>query len=81
MSSDKFMTCRIAADEVRNLADRTAEATREIGEKIEHIRQITQTAIQSMEAGTQRRTGAEKIFKAGSALPGNYGRVTWLTGK
>jgi len=59
----------VVADEVRKLADRTTQATREIGQKIEHIRRITQVTIESMQRGTERAAvGAERTAKAGSAL-------------
>ena len=59
----------VVADEVRKLADRTTQATREIGQKIEDIRRVTEAAILSMQSGTQRTAvGAEKTSKAGDAL-------------
>jgi len=59
----------VVADEVRKLANRTKQATLEIGQKIEEIRRITQLTVESMQRGTQRAAaGTEKTAKAGSAL-------------
>jgi|GEM_PF-493590 len=59
----------VVADEVRKLADRTTNATEEIGESIQAIQQETGAAVQRMDAGTVGvNAGLEKAKEAGSAL-------------
>lgn len=47
----------VVADEVRNLAARTSESTREITQMIERIRNSTAQAVSSMETGVERVSG------------------------
>ena len=59
----------VVADEVRQLAERTAKATNEIGGMIEGILSGTQTAVVSMEAGVvQVNEGLALANQAGDAI-------------
>ncbi|MEO1236758.1 MAG: methyl-accepting chemotaxis protein [Planctomycetota bacterium] len=59
----------VVADEVRKLADRTTQATEEIGESIQAIQTETGSAVQRMDAGTAEVTrGVEKAGAAGESL-------------
>ncbi|MEL7087155.1 MAG: methyl-accepting chemotaxis protein, partial [Planctomycetota bacterium] len=59
----------VVADEVRKLADRTTQATEEIGESISAIQTETGQAVDRMTAGTdQVTTGVEKASAAGASL-------------
>ncbi|USD68212.1 CHASE3 domain-containing protein [Vibrio sp. SCSIO 43136] len=59
----------VVADEVRALADRTTTATKDIGESITSIQQITQQAVEKMASGAQLvQEGLGYASKAGSSL-------------
>ena len=59
----------VVADEVRKLAERTSQATGEIGTMISAIQGETQSAIVSIEAGTgQAKNGAELARQAADSL-------------
>jgi methyl-accepting chemotaxis protein len=59
----------VVADEVRKLAERTTKATKEIGDTIRRMQQVTKGAVASMEAGTHKVAGGvELVHKAGEAL-------------
>ncbi|MEM8739593.1 MAG: methyl-accepting chemotaxis protein [Planctomycetota bacterium] len=59
----------VVADEVRKLADRTTQATEEIGASIQAIQTETGEAVGRMDAGTQQvTTGVEKARAAGESL-------------
>jgi methyl-accepting chemotaxis protein len=59
----------VVADEVRKLAERTTHATTEVSESIRSIQGQTGTAVEGMDAGTQRvRDGVTLAQEAGSAL-------------
>jgi len=59
----------VVADEVRKLAERTTQATEEVANSIREIQSETGTAVQNIEAGTQRvGKGVELANAAGEAL-------------
>lgn len=59
----------VVADEVRKLAERTSQATGEIGQMIRGIQQQTEEAVSSAEAGVQEiDKGRALADKAGNAL-------------
>ncbi|MBJ6726543.1 HAMP domain-containing methyl-accepting chemotaxis protein [Geomesophilobacter sediminis] len=59
----------VVADEVRALAERTTEATREVGEMIKSVQVETKEAIKMMEAGVREvERGTVEAAKSGTAL-------------
>jgi len=59
----------VVADEVRKLAERTTQATKEIGETIVAMQKETKSAVSSMEEGVREvELGAEEAAKSGQAL-------------
>jgi methyl-accepting chemotaxis protein len=59
----------VVADEVRKLAERTGEATKQIHEMIGHIQSRTTEAVKSMKSGDERVTdGREMADQAGTSL-------------
>jgi methyl-accepting chemotaxis protein len=59
----------VVADEVRKLAERTTDATKEIGQTIAAIQSGTREAVASMEEGVKEvNLGAEEAGKSGAAL-------------
>ena len=59
----------VVADEVRKLAERTGNATKEIAEMIRNIQTETKTAVAAMEAGSREvESGVESTRKAGDSL-------------
>ncbi len=59
----------VVAGEVRRLAERTTQATREIAQTIQAVQRETATAVEQMEAGTHLvEQGVAHTAKAGTAL-------------
>ncbi len=59
----------VVADEVRKLAERTSDATREIGNMVNSIRTETETAVQGMRSGaTQVADGVSLVGQASGSL-------------
>jgi len=59
----------VVADEVRKLAERTQQATEEVGSSIREIQDETSKAVQRIEKGTKRvESGVELAGSAGDAL-------------
>ncbi len=59
----------VVADEVRKLADRTTQATKEIGTSIKAIQTETGQAVKRMESGTRQvEQGVELATQAGASL-------------
>jgi methyl-accepting chemotaxis protein len=59
----------VVADEVRKLAERTTEATKEIGDTIAAMQTETKNAVSSMEAGVKEvEVGSVEAEKSGDAL-------------
>ncbi|HLK60020.1 MAG TPA: methyl-accepting chemotaxis protein [Chthonomonadaceae bacterium] len=59
----------VVADEVRKLAERSTEATNEVGTLIDRVKQGVEEAVQAMHASSQEVTdGANRSQEAGQAL-------------
>lgn len=59
----------VVADEVRKLAERTTEATKEVSDSIQGIQSETYAAVKLIEAGSERvGKGVELATEAGNAL-------------
>jgi len=70
----------VVADEVRALAERTTNATREIGLMIKTIQQETKAAVSAMEQGVcEVEKGTGEAAKSGAALEAILARVSAVT--
>lgn len=70
----------VVADEVRALAERTAHATREIGEMIGTIQSETVQAVGAMRRSADQVTaGVEEAYESGEALRSILGQVGEVT--
>lgn len=70
----------VVADEVRKLAERTSEATNQIGETIKAMQTETRQAVVSMEEGVKEvETGTRDARKSGDALKDILARIDELT--
>lgn len=59
----------VVADEVRKLAERTTQATKEIAQMIKTIQEETKRAVEAMESGTKAvESGVDSAKKAGESL-------------
>lgn len=59
----------VVADEVRKLAERTTNATKEVANTVKTVQAETQTAVQAIGAGTQQvESGVKTAGQAGEAL-------------
>ena len=59
----------VVADEVRKLAERTSNATTEIGGMLNGIRNETETAVQGMRSGAEQvKNGVDLVSKASEVL-------------
>lgn len=66
----------VVADEVRKLAERTTDATKEISDMILAIQEETKKAVTSMEAGTKDvEQGVSLANKAGASLEEILGKI------
>ncbi|MFH4557929.1 methyl-accepting chemotaxis protein [Vibrio diabolicus] len=69
----------VVADEVRNLAQRTQQATVEIQEMIAQLQTSAESAVELMEKSVvEAADGNELVFNAGSELDGIVGQVTQI---
>jgi methyl-accepting chemotaxis protein len=70
----------VVADEVRKLAERTTEATKEIGSTIEAMQLETKSAVNSMDEGVKEvETGTAETGKSGDALRDILKQITTVT--
>jgi len=70
----------VVADEVRKLAERTTEATREIGATIQAMQSETKNAVKSMEEGvTEVEKGTSEAAKSEDALTDILSQVGTVT--
>lgn len=59
----------VVADEVRKLAEQSSQSAREIAQLVNSIQSETQTAVYSMEAGTQEvASGIKVVYTAGDSF-------------
>jgi len=70
----------VVADEVRKLAERTTEATKQIGETIKAMQSETKQAVVSMEEGVREvEIGADDAKKSGEALKDILKQINMVT--
>lgn len=72
----------VVAEEVRKLAERSSEQTKEIASLITNIQELTTKAVGAMDAGTQDvAEGNERVTQAGEALEAITASVTQAVDK
>lgn len=70
----------VVADEVRKLAERTTEATKEIAQTIQAMQLETKSAVTSMEEGVREvEAGSEEAKKSGDALKDILMQISTVT--
>ena len=70
----------VVADEVRKLAERTTEATKEIAQTIQAMQSETKSAVTSMEKGVREvEVGSEEAKKSGDALKDILMQISTVT--
>jgi methyl-accepting chemotaxis protein len=66
----------VVADEVRKLAEQSSASSKQIGQLIVRIQELTHNAVEAMENGTEEVTGGRKlVYQSGEAFKSLYESV------